>query len=141
VPIQAVVEAELAPYANSTEHDIDIGGPHVELAPNDALSLGLAVHELATNAAKFGALSQRGGKVQIRWDMINEWLARINWIESGGPPVEEDRKRGFGTDLIEKIVAHELKTPVDLRFEKDGVRCTLTIPVRQPAVFEIRRGR
>jgi two-component sensor histidine kinase len=141
VPIQAVVEAELAPYANSTEHDIDIGGPHVELAPNDALSLGLAVHELATNAAKFGALSQRGGKVQIRWDMINEWLARINWVESGGPPVEEDRKRGFGTDLIEKIVAHELKTPVDLRFEKSGVRCTLTIPVRQPAVFEIRRAK
>lgn len=141
VPIQAVIEAELAPYTGGTEHDVDLVGPRVELAPNDALSLGLAVHELATNAAKFGALSQRGGKVQVRWDMINDRLARLNWAESGGPPVEGKRKRGFGTDLIEKIVAHELKTPVDLRFEKDGVRCTLTIPVRQPAVFEIRRGR
>src|SRR5688500_14095178 len=136
-PIQAVIEAELAPYANSTEHEVEMTGPHVELAPNDALSLGLAIHELATNAANFGALSQRGGKVSIRWDMINERLARINWVESGGPPVEEKRKRGFGSDLIEKIVAHELKTPVDLRFERDGVRCTLTIPVRQPAAFEI----
>ena len=141
VPIQAVIEAELAPYTGGTEHDVDLVGPHVELAPNDALSLGLAVHELATNAAKFGALSLRGGKVQVRWDMINDRLARLNWAESGGPPVEDKRKRGFGTDLIEKIVAHELKTPVDLRFEKEGVRCTLTIPVRQPAVFEIRRGR
>jgi two-component sensor histidine kinase len=141
VPIQAVIEAELAPYANSVEHSVDLAGPHVELAPNDALSLGMAIHELATNAAKFGALSRRGGGVRIRWDMINERLARINWVESGGPPVEAKRKRGFGTDLIEKIVAHELKSPVDLRFEKDGVRCTLTIPVRQPAVFEIRRGR
>jgi two-component sensor histidine kinase/CHASE1-domain containing sensor protein len=141
VPIQAVIEAELAPYANSAEQEVEIAGPHVELAPNDALSLGLAIHELATNAAKFGALSLRGGKVQIRWDMINERLARINWSESGGPPVSAERKRGFGTDLIEKIVAHELKTPVDLRFEKEGVRCSLTIPVRQPAVFEIRRGK
>jgi two-component sensor histidine kinase/CHASE1-domain containing sensor protein len=140
VPIQAVIEAELAPYANSVEHELEIAGPHVELAPNDALSLGLAIHELATNAAKFGALSGCNGKVQIRWDMINERLARINWVESGGPPVNAERKRGFGTDLIEKIVAHELKTPVDLRFDKAGVRCTLTIPVRQPAVFEIRRG-
>ena len=141
VPIQAVIEAELAPYAGGVEHEVDISGPHVELAPNDALSLGLAIHELATNAAKFGALSQRGGRVQIRWEMINERLARINWAESGGPPVPEDRKRGFGTDLIEKIVAHELKAPVDLRFEKEGVRCTLTIPVRQPAVFQMRQRR
>lgn len=141
VPILAVIETELAPYADGTEHDVDIAGPHVELAPNDALSLGLALHELATNAAKFGALSRRRGKVQIRWDMINERLARVNWIESGGPPVAEKRKRGFGTDLIEKIVAHELKTPVDLQFQKEGVRCTLTIPVRQPAVFEIRRNK
>jgi two-component sensor histidine kinase len=140
VPIQAVIEAELAPYASGTEHYIDLTGPHVELAPNDALSLGLAVHELATNAAKFGALSRRGGKVRLRWEMTNERLARITWTESGGPPVPEERKRGFGTDLIEKIVAHELKTPVDLRFDKEGVRCTLTIPVRQPSVFEIRRS-
>lgn len=139
VPIQSVVEAELAPYSDSADHEVTISGPHVELAPNDALSLGLAIHELSTNAVKFGALSRRGGRVQVRWEMINDRLARINWVESGGPPVEEDRKRGFGTDLIEKIVAHELKAPVDLRFEKEGVRCTLTIPVRQPVVFEIRR--
>lgn len=138
VPIQAVIEAELAPYAGAPEHEVELSGPHVELAPNDALSLGLAVHELATNAAKFGALSERDGKVQVSWDMINDRLARINWTESGGPPVQEHRKRGFGTDLIEKIVAHELKTPVDLRFDRGGVRCTLTIPVRQPAVFQMR---
>jgi two-component sensor histidine kinase len=139
-PIRAVIEAELAPYADSTEHAVDLAGAQVELAPNDALSLGLAVHELATNAAKYGALSRRGGEVKIRWDMVNERLARLNWVESGGPPVGAARTRGFGLDLIEKIVAHELKNPVDLRFEKGGVRCTLTIPVRQPTAFEIRAG-
>jgi two-component sensor histidine kinase len=139
-PIRSVIDAELTPYANSSEHEVELIGPHVELAPNDALSLGLAIHELATNAAKFGALSQRGGKVEIRWDMISERMARLTWLETGGPPVPENRKRGFGTDLIEKIVAHELKTPVDLSFEPSGVRCALTIPVRPPAVFEIRRG-
>jgi two-component sensor histidine kinase len=110
----------------------------VELAPNDALSLGLAIHELATNAAKYGALSVLEGRLAITWRLITSDLARVEWVEMNGPPVSAQRKRGFGTELIEKIVAHELRNPVELRFEPEGVRCTLIIPVRLPAAFQIR---
>ncbi|MBT8427383.1 MAG: sensor histidine kinase, partial [Erythrobacter sp.] len=132
------VQVELAPYANDDDHTVDTGGADVELAPNDALSLGLAIHELATNAAKYGALSRTGGKVEVRWSLVNDKLARIRWVESGGPEVSPPEKRGFGTDLIEKIVAHELRHPVELHFDPEGVRCTLLVPVREPSEFELR---
>ena len=140
-PIGKVVEAELLPYAHAGDHEVDLQGPEVELAPNDALSLGLAMHELATNAAKYGALSKPGGKVTVHWRLIAPALVRIEWSESGGPPVSQKRGRGFGTDLIERVVAHELKNPVELSFAPEGVRCVLTIPVRQPTSFAIRAGR
>ncbi|WP_298285131.1 CHASE domain-containing protein [Novosphingobium sp.] len=142
-PVSAVVLAEIAPYAQDEQRHLEIGGPDVELAPNDALSLGLAIHELATNAAKYGALSVESGSVKISWEMAGEDVARIEWAERGGPPINPDtrRKRGFGTELIEKIVAHELRHPVDLKFEPEGVRCSLLIPVRRRTDFAIRQGR
>lgn len=142
-PVRAVIWAEMAPYAQDSESHLEMDGPDVELAPNDALSLGLAIHELATNAAKYGALSTLEGKVKVRWQLISPDLARIEWTETGGPPVDNsaERKRGFGTDLIEKIVAHELRNPVDLRFDPGGVRCSLIIPVRRPGDFAMRAGR
>jgi two-component sensor histidine kinase/CHASE1-domain containing sensor protein len=140
-PVRAVVEAELLPYAQQGDHETDLQGPEIHLAPNDALSLGLAMHELATNAAKYGALSLSGGKVSVHWRLVSESLVRIEWQESGGPPVPQQRGRGFGTDLIERIVAHELKTPVELDFDPAGVRCVLTIPVRKRSEFAMRAGR
>ena len=140
-PIRSVIEAELLPYAQASDHQIELQGPHIELAPNDALSLGLATHELATNAAKYGSLSKPGGKVAVHWKLISEALVRVEWQESGGPPVATKRGRGFGTDLIERIVAHELKHEVQLDFLPEGVRCVLTIPVRQPTQFAIRASR
>ena len=140
-PIRSVIEAELLPYAQASDHQIELQGPHIELAPNDALSLGLATHELATNATKYGSLSKPGGKVAVHWKLISDALVRVEWQESGGPPVAPKRARGFGTDLIERIVAHELKHEVQLDFLPEGVRCVLTIPVRQPTQFAIRASR
>jgi len=142
-PVPLVIQAELAPYAQDADRHVEIAGPDVELAPNDALSLGLAIHELATNAAKYGALSVQNGKVRVFWEMLGPDRARIRWEESEGPPLdpEAQRKRGFGTDLIEKIVAHELRNPVDLRFDAGGVSCTLVIPVRRRGDFAIREKR
>ena len=142
-PIRAILKAEMAPYAQDADRHLVLEGPDVDLAPNDALSLGLAIHELATNAAKYGALSVENGRVSVRWAMVAGNLARIEWREQGGPPVAATgrRERGFGTDLIEKIVAHELRNPVDLRFDPEGVRCTLTVPVRQRGDFAIREGK
>jgi len=142
-PVALVIRAELAPYAQDLQRHLTMDGPDVELAPNDALSLGLAIHELATNAAKYGALSVETGRVSIHWEIAGENLARIEWVESGGPQIDaaQTRKRGFGTELIEKIVAHELRNPVDLRFDPEGVRCTLLIPVRRRNDFTMRQGR
>ena len=137
-PLRAVIAAELAPYTEGRDHLISVTGPDVALAPNDALSLGLAVHELATNATKYGALSVLSGQVTVSWNLVTPDLTRVVWQESGGPPVAPERRRGFGTDLIEKIVAHELGNGVELKFDPAGVRCTLTVPVRQPAAFRIR---
>jgi two-component sensor histidine kinase len=142
-PIRAVIEAELQHFRSVLDDAILLEGPELELAPNDALSFGLAVHELATNAAKYGALSAPGGKVTIRWQRgeepsaETEW-AEVEWHETGGPPVAGERRRGFGTELIEKVVAHELRTPVTLDFAPTGVRCVLRVPVRRPTDFRIR---
>lgn len=115
-----------------------MAGPDIELAPNDALSLGLAIHELATNAAKYGALSQQGGKVSINWMSEGEELVVVDWVERGGPEVSAERTPGFGTDLIQKIVAHELRQPVAIRFDPEGVSCTLRVPLRVRREFQIR---
>ena len=137
-PLREVVEAELAPYASAGDRVVDLAGPEIELAPNDALSFGLAIHELATNASKYGSLSAEDGKVGIEWSQIEADLVEVTWRESGGPPVQQTRKRGFGTDLIEKIVAHELRHPVELQFRPEGVCCVLRVPVRAPSEFMIR---
>ncbi|MGB7372691.1 CHASE domain-containing protein [Pontixanthobacter sp.] len=140
-PIRDLISAEMAPYAKGKDTAVVLDGPDVEVAPNDALSLGLAIHELATNAAKYGALSQSGGRVSIQWMVPSEGLARLEWQESGGPEIPAKRTPGFGINLIEKIVAHELSHPVDLVFDPAGVRCTLTVPLRQPSDFAIRASR
>lgn len=140
-PVAEVIGAELRPYAQESDRAVELGGPAIELAPNDALSLGLAVHELATNAAKYGALSRAGGRVSVLWSLSSPDLVRVEWVESGGPPVAAQRGRGFGTDLIERIVAHELRNPVQLDFNPEGVRCVIMIPVRKPTEFSMRAAR
>lgn len=144
-PIRAVIEAELQHFREVLGDAIMLEGPALELAPNDALSFGLAVHELATNAAKYGALSVPGGQITIRWHRgedqgAEQGWAEVEWQEVGGPPVASVRRRGFGTELIEKVVAHELRRPVSLEFAPEGVRCVLRVPVRRPVDFKIREN-
>ncbi len=137
-PIASVVKAELAHVSAAREHEVEIEGPDVELAPNDALTFGQAIHELATNAAKYGALSADAGRVSITWSLVEPDLAEVEWLEAGGPKVSEARGRGFGTELIQKIVAHELRHPVDLQFHTAGVRCALRVPIRLAGEFQLR---
>jgi two-component sensor histidine kinase len=139
-PIRSVIEAELQHFRIGFDDAILLDGPPLELAPNDALSFGLAMHELATNAAKYGALSSPGGQVRISWQMAGDHLAEVEWRETGGPPVAAERRRGFGTELIEKIVAHELRQPVVLDFRPEGVVCRMRVPIRRPADFRIREA-
>ena len=92
-PIRSVVEVELAPYARDEDHSLELVGPHTELAPNDALSLGLAIHELATNAAKFGALSVAGGNVTVCWTRSTIRWPRSNGSKAAGPGLQAAASR------------------------------------------------
>ncbi|MCB2059511.1 MAG: CHASE domain-containing protein [Novosphingobium sp.] len=135
-----VISNELAPYLQGSEQHVEMSGPQVRLAPNDAMSLGLAIHELATNAAKYGALSCDEGRIVVEWQMLSPELVEVSWREEGGPPVSPPSRRGFGRDLIEKVVAHELQSQVDLQFNPGGVECTLRVPVRKPLTFALRQS-
>lgn len=137
-PLHEVVEAEVALYLNDEDRHIEIAGPVVQLAPGDALSLGLAVHELTTNAARHGALGRAGGKVTIKWELVKSDLVRVVWHEDGGPEVRPTGRHGFGLQLIERIVAHELGQPVEIEFGKTGMTCVMLVPVRLPSDFALR---
>ena len=135
-----VIRNELAPYLQDNERHVAMSGPEVRLAPNDAMSLGLAIHELATNAAKYGALTSDGGRIVIEWKQLTPDSVEVYWREEGGPPVTPPARRGFGRDLIEKVVAHELQSTVDLQFNPGGVECRLSVPVRKITTFSLRRA-
>jgi two-component sensor histidine kinase len=85
----------------------------------------MALHELATNATKYGALSRAGGRVSVRWEKDGDKL-RLNWEESGGPAVSPPAHKGFGSRLIERLLASELGGEVKLDYDPAGVRCAIT---------------
>jgi two-component sensor histidine kinase len=101
-------------------------GPDVQLSARAALSLSMIIHELSTNTAKYGALSG-AGRVDVKWALDGDAL-RLDWVESGGPPVETPTRRGFGTRLIERAAIRELAGSADLDFPADGLRCTIRVP-------------
>jgi two-component sensor histidine kinase len=103
-------------------------GPPVRLAPNVALALSMALHELATNALKYGALSAPPGHVALDWRASGDRAIDIVWREIGGPPVVPPTSMGFGSRLLASL-AGELGAPADVRFEPDGVVCRLRAPV------------
>lgn len=108
---------------------LDIAGPDLELAPELALHVALILHELVTNAHKYGALCTPAGMVSLSWAMDRKQLT-INWVETGGPPVVEPSRRGFGTALIERsLKAEGGQARVD--YDEAGVRWTLTLPSGQ----------
>jgi two-component sensor histidine kinase len=98
----------------------------VELPPRKALSINLALHELVTNATKYGALSRDGGSIAVRWDGTDKKPIRLIWQERGGPPAARPEREGFGTKLIRQLAEYELDGDCDLRFEPEGLRCVLT---------------
>lgn len=112
-----------------------IGGPNITLSPKTAVSLGMAIHELATNAAKHGALSTKVGSLEITWQFAaSENEVQISWIESGGPSVSEPQHSGFGRMLLERALASDLNGKVKLDFAKEGLNCLIAFPLdRQSA--------
>jgi two-component sensor histidine kinase len=105
------------------------------LRPRAVLTLAMAVHELTTNAAKYGALSVPGGRIEIQWQPARadnrRPVLRIDWIEQGGPLVTDPQQRGFGSKLIEGSIAAELGGTARLAFEPVGLRCEIVIPLEK----------
>ena len=99
---------------------LDYEGPLVRLQPKQAVALALALHELVTNSFKYGALSHRDGRVEVRWS-LGDGSLEFTWTEAGGPPVEEPRHRGFGTKVIERALTSEFGGTVDLEFRPAGL--------------------
>jgi PAS domain S-box-containing protein len=118
---------ELAPYRADEADKIKVSGPEVSLQPAMAQALALAVHELATNAAKHGALSSSAGKVGLTWQLLPEALT-LQWTESGGPRVAPPSARNFGLTVIAASVEQQLSGKTAFDWNPDGLRCTLSIP-------------
>jgi PAS domain S-box-containing protein len=106
-----------------------VTGERVWLSPRAALALALALHELSTNAVKYGALSGETGMVSIQWRSEEDRL-RVEWKESDGPPVAAPARRGFGSRLIERALGADLGGRAELLFEADGLRCTITASLK-----------
>ncbi len=126
-----LLNTEIQAYASGCG-DIDHGGPEVLLKPDATTPLVLVVHELFTNAAKYGALSTSGknGKVSIVWEVDEDRGLTIDWTESGGPPVSPPGRNGFGMTLIDSIIPHELGGEVTVNFAPGGLQAKLRVPVR-----------
>lgn len=130
VQLGDVLRHETAPYRDESRGNLALSGEPLLLTSRAALSLGMVFHELATNAAKYGAFSTPDGAVAVRWTRSPEGDAvTIAWEESGGPPVQAPSRRGFGSRLIEKGLAYELGGRASLEFRPGGLACTIELPL------------
>ena len=133
VSLRVIFQTELAPYDRG-EGVIAVAGPDIALTPKAGLALAMAIHELASNAAKYGALSAASGRLTVAWDIPDSAGAPVltlAWTEAGGPAASPPTRRGFGTTLIERTLTHELDADVSREFLASGLRCTIAIPLTE----------
>ncbi|HET7887505.1 MAG TPA: CheR family methyltransferase [Bradyrhizobium sp.] len=137
VDLEYLVVEEMLGY-NAREGDqLRVSGPPVRFQPKAAETFALAIHELATNAIKYGALSQPTGRVDVTWrvdDAADPTQLVFDWRERGGPRVDAPRRKGFGTELLERTLAFELKGQTVLDYNPSGLHCTIAIPLNRRVV-------
>lgn len=124
--LHEVLEHETAAHGRKR---VLLNGPGAPLKPSAALALGMIFHELATNAAKYGALSVPEGRVAVDWRLADDGALTIDWREQGGPPVVAPTRRGFGSRLIERSVKHDLAGDITTEYGEDGLFVTMTFQV------------
>ncbi|MGY2049250.1 PAS domain-containing protein [Methylobacterium sp. JK268] len=134
--LRGLLENELRPYADGAmtpqeEGRITLDGPAVDLASEIAVPIGMAIHELTTNAAKYGALSGRGGRVQVSWSLEEEDrpILRFEWRESGGPRVVPPTRQGFGSRLLQRVLSTQVQASVAIDYAPEGLRLTMLAPL------------
>ena len=132
VGLGELLDSQLAAHAGD-EGRVRLAGPEITLSPRIGVLLGMLIHELATNAAKYGALSRPEGMVRLNWSVAPNEAGRrhlrLAWREHGGPEVAPPSRKGFGTRLLERSVRVDLRGQCDLRFEPAGVQCRLDLPL------------
>lgn len=125
-----IASAVLQPHQERDEQQIRVSGAPVRVPPQMAVNLAMALHELATNAAKYGALSRPAGRVDLSWSVTHsEPVLHVRWRERGGPSVNEPAAEGFGTRMIRRVLASELGGKVTLSFDPDGLECSIEAPL------------
>ena len=124
--VSAIATQELAPYSDGKRTFTD--GPQTLLAPDAAQAVAVALHELATNAAKYGALSTPDGHVRLEWSHAAAGSLRLRWMETGGPVAQEPTRTGFGTRIVEQMIVQQ-KGKVRFDWRKEGLVCEITLPV------------
>lgn len=138
VPLGDLVRQQLAPFIGRDSGRITVSGPDLELTSDAAQTLGLAIHELATNAIKHGALSRPSGRISLTWQLSQEAggsrRVDLRWVEQGGPEVTPPTRRGFGHVVLERMTASALEGAVDIDFAPAGLVWSLSFPLRRPAV-------
>jgi two-component sensor histidine kinase len=127
VEIEDLVRAQLAHFADLISSRIGVHGPRLRFTAASAQAIGLALHELATNAGKYGSLSTDKGRVNVCWRIEGDILT-MTWTERGGPPVSPPERRGFGTVVIETMAERSVGGSVDLEYASSGVTWRLTCP-------------
>ena len=127
VDVEDLVRAQLAHFADLMGSRITVDGPKLRLNAAAAQAIGLALHELATNAGKYGALSVGVGRVDVDWQFDGDIFA-MSWTERNGPPVSPPEQRGFGTTVIASMAKRTVDGEVDLDYAPSGVTWRLTCP-------------
>ena len=127
--LRSLVTQELLPYRGQTEARVRINGPDVMLEPNTAQAIAISLHELATNAAKYGSLSSVDGDVEIAWCRTADGQLSLRWTESGGPVVTPPTHRGFGTRIMERIIGGQLGGEVGFDWSDQGLTCQIVLPL------------
>jgi len=128
----ALVQDELAPYGKEDGKRAEIAGPALMLEPSTAQAMAIVVHELATNAVKYGALSVPTGRIQVAWSLSPERQFAFHWSERGGPAVTAPRRKGVGTRVVEQVVCGQMKGELNLDWRSEGLDCTIVVPKLDP---------
>jgi light-regulated signal transduction histidine kinase (bacteriophytochrome)/CheY-like chemotaxis protein len=136
VSIDRLLHEELNPYSNG-HSAVALRGKDVLLTPKSALSLSLAIHELATNAAKHGALLAPSGRVEVHWRPADDGGIDLSWLETGGPPVTSPTRLGFGSTLIERALAMETGGTANIQYLPTGVTCEIHLPASSISDSEV----
>lgn len=121
-----IIEIEAAAYTDRPDERIRLTGDRLVFNPREAVSIGMGIHELLTNAAKYGALSTRDGEIHIKTE--NHGGRRLIWTERNGPPVVRPDNEGFGSFLIQKVLRAELQGHIEMNFKKAGLECRIELP-------------